>query len=88
MASIITDTKTKLVDETIVPVVTEMMRIFPDGLVITSGLYALFTLSFPFGVFFGSMVEATAIFHAIRYTAVMIPRLSHFSPTRKSCATT
>jgi hypothetical protein len=67
MASIITDTKTKLIDETIVPIVTEMMRIFPDGLVITSGLYALFTLSFPFGVFFGSMVEATAIFHVIRH---------------------
>jgi hypothetical protein len=30
-------------------------------------LYALFTLSFPFGIFFGSMVEATAIFHGIRY---------------------
>ena len=67
MASVITDTKAKLIDDTLVPIVTEMMRIFPDGLVITSGLYALFTLSFPFGIFFGSMVEATAIFHGIRH---------------------
>jgi hypothetical protein len=60
--------KDKFIDNTIVPVITEMMRIFPDGLVITSGLYALLTISFPFSIFFGSMLEATAIFHAIRYS--------------------
>jgi len=72
MASVVTDVKKSLVDNTLVPIVTEMMRIFPDGLVITSGLYALLTLSFPFSIFFGSMLEATAIFHAIRYATSYI----------------
>ena len=49
-----------------VPIVQEMMRIFPDGVVITSGIYALITLSFPFAVMFGSLIEATLIFHVIR----------------------
>lgn len=49
-----------------VPIVQEMMRIFPDGIVITSGIYALITLSFPFAVMFGSMIEATLIFHLLR----------------------
>jgi hypothetical protein len=48
------------------PIVQEMMRIFPDGVVITSGIYALITLSFPFAVMFGSLVEATLIFHVLR----------------------
>lgn len=66
MATVISDFKRGLIDESVVPVVTEMMRIFPDGLVIASGLYALFTMSFPFSIFFVSMIEATAFFHVIR----------------------
>jgi hypothetical protein len=65
---VVMNVKEKFIDNTVVPIVTEMMRIFPDGLVISSGLYALLTISFPFSIFFGSMVEATAIFHAIRYS--------------------
>ena len=83
--SLITQAKQTFVDETLVPVVQEMMRIFPDGLVITSGLYALLTLSFPFGVFFGSMVEATAAFHAIRW-AVSYLNISPMSASSKSYA--
>lgn len=49
------------------PVVTEMMRIFPDGLVIMSGIYAFITLSLAFSIMFISMLEATVLFHAIRY---------------------
>ena len=56
-----------LLKTTIIPVVLEIMRLFPDGLVITSGIYALLTLSYPFAVFFGSMVEATVIFRLIRW---------------------
>ena len=52
--------------DTVAPIVQEMMRIFPDGVVITSGIYALLTLSFPFAVMFGSLVEATMIFHLLR----------------------
>jgi len=47
----------------------EMMRIFPDGLVITSGIYALITQSIPFGIFCMSMLEATAIYHLIRWVS-------------------
>jgi len=54
------------IEKTLLPVVQEMMRIFPDGLVITSGIYALLTLSFPFAVMFASLIEATLIFHLLR----------------------
>jgi hypothetical protein len=47
----------------------EMIRIFPEGLIMASGLYALITLSFPFAVFTGSMVEASLILRGIRYIA-------------------
>jgi hypothetical protein len=53
-------------ETTVLPVIQEMARIFPDGVVITSGIYALLTLSFPFAVMFGSLIEATMIFHLLR----------------------
>jgi len=65
--SLIQKTKEFVVDESIGPIVTEMMRIFPESLVIVSGIFALITISFPFGILFGSLIEATAIFHAMRY---------------------
>jgi hypothetical protein len=85
MASLITKAKQTFIDDSLIPVVQEMMRIFPDGLVITSGLYALLTLSYPFGVFFGSMLEATAAFHAIR-SAVSYLNISPVSASGKSYA--
>jgi hypothetical protein len=45
----------------VTPVAIEILRIFPDALILMSGLFALITLSFPYAVFFGSMLEATAI---------------------------
>jgi hypothetical protein len=66
-AATIAQMPANLLKSTIVPVVLEMMRLFPDGLVITSGIYALLTLSYPFAVFFGSMVEATVIFRFLRW---------------------
>lgn len=51
------------------PVIMEMMRIFPDGLVITSGIYALVTLSIPFGIFCMSMFEAAVLYHLIRWVS-------------------
>jgi hypothetical protein len=80
---IITDIKTTILDQSLVPVVTEMMRIFPDGLVITSGIYALLTLSFPFAIFFMSMLEATALFHAIRQATSYLG-ISPTTPSRTS----
>ena len=56
----------------IIPVTLEMMRLFPDGLVIASGLYALITLSYPFMVFFGSMLEVTVIFRLIQWFSTYV----------------
>ena len=49
-----------------VPVIHEMIRIFPDALFWGIGILALVTLSLPYGVFFGSLVEALGIYHIIR----------------------
>jgi len=63
---------TKWIETNPAAIMQEMMRIFPDGVVITCGIYALLTLSFPFAVLFGSLVEATMIFHLIRTTSTYL----------------
>jgi hypothetical protein len=50
-----------------IPIVLEMIRIFPDGLVITSGIYAMITQSIAFGIFCMSMVEASVLYHILRF---------------------
>jgi len=56
------------------------MSTFPDGLVIISGLFALLTLSMPYGVFFGSMVESSLLFRvfqsAASYLNIMKPTVN------------
>jgi hypothetical protein len=47
----------------------EMVRIFPEGIIMATGFYALLTLSFPFAVFAGSMVEASLVLRAFQYAA-------------------
>jgi hypothetical protein len=69
MAQTLARLKSSVLDNTIVPVVLESIRLFPDGLVIASGVYALFTLSYPFAVMFGTLVEATLLFQVIRGAA-------------------
>ena len=81
--NIFRDMKTRLLDNSLVPVVQEMMRIFPDGLVITSGIYALLTVSFPFSVFFLALLEATAIFYGIRWSTSYL-NISPVSASQKS----
>jgi len=49
------------------PIIMEIMRIFPDGLIITSAVYALITQSIPFAIFSASMLEAAALYHLIRW---------------------
>jgi hypothetical protein len=49
-----------------VSIVQEMIRIFPDGIIMGMGFFALITLSFPYGVFFGSLVESLLPFYALR----------------------
>lgn len=68
---------TGFLQRNVAPVVLEMMSTFPDGLIIISGLFALLTLSMPYGVFFGSMVEASLLFRffqaATGYLNIMRP---------------
>lgn len=52
-----------------IDILLEVMRIFPDGIVVISGIYALFTLSKPFGIFFASLLEATFIYHLLRWAS-------------------
>lgn len=44
----------------------EMLRIFPDGLVMGVGFYALITLSFSYGIFFMTLIESLLVFHGLR----------------------
>jgi hypothetical protein len=46
---------------TMAPIVMEGIRLLPDGIVVGTGLYSLLTLSYPFAVFFGSLVESMFI---------------------------
>ena len=48
-------------------ILLEMIRIFPDGLIITSGIYAMITQSIPFGIFCMSMVEASGVYYLLRW---------------------
>lgn len=49
-----------------VSLLQELLRIFPDGLVMGLGFFALITLSVPYGTFFASLVLSTVFFHALR----------------------
>ena len=59
---------------TLTPIVvaTEIMRIFPDSLVIASGIYAAMIQSFPYAVLFGSLLEATIVFRLLNYMATYL----------------
>lgn len=47
-------------------VVIECMRIFPDALVVGSGIYALLTQSMAYGFFFFSLLEASVVYRLIK----------------------
>jgi hypothetical protein len=47
----------------------ETIRLLPEGIIAASGVYALFTLSLPFTIFFGSMIEASLIYRLIGWMA-------------------
>lgn len=67
MAAALGSLRTHLMEKGLGPVLGEMIRVFPEGLVITSGLYAALTMSLAFGVFFLALVESLVIYHGIRF---------------------
>jgi hypothetical protein len=44
-----------------------MLQIFPDAVFWGTGFLAFVTLSYPFGVFFVSLIEAAIIYHGLNY---------------------
>lgn len=52
----------------IMGVAKELMRIFPDSIIVGSGVFALFLQSFPYFVFFASMLEAKLLFSILAFT--------------------
>ena len=72
-----------------VAVATECARLFPDTLVIGTGIYALFTLSVPFGVMFATLLEATAFYHLIGTASNYLGSPTGYDPriTNKNCRT-
>jgi len=51
-----------------VSLVQELLRIFPDGLLMSVGFFSLITLSYPYAIFFLSLIESLLIFHGLRAT--------------------
>lgn len=72
MASSAEPSSTGFFQRNVVPVVLEMMSTFPEGLIIVSGLFALLTLSMPYGVFFGTMVEASLLFRFFQFATTYL----------------
>ncbi len=74
----------------ITAIIQEMLRIFPDGLILGIGLFSIVTLSFSYGVFFMSLLESLLIFHGLRSVNVFAG-ISRFVDTKasidKRCAT-
>jgi hypothetical protein len=66
----------------IVNVGQEMIRIFPDGLVLVVGLFSLCTLSAPYGMFFAALLESMGIFSIIEALNIVEPRATtgHVNP--------
>jgi hypothetical protein len=53
--------------ETATKLFTDTLKLMPDGIIMASAFFALVTLSFPYAIFFGSMVEAGFLYRAIAY---------------------
>jgi hypothetical protein len=59
-------------DTSLVKVMMESIRIFPDTVIVGTGVFALFTLSIPFAVMFLGLLEASALFHALKYISTFL----------------
>ena len=47
------------------PVIGEILRIFPDGIIWGIGFFSVFTFSYQFGIFFIALIEALLIYYGI-----------------------
>ena len=64
-----------------VRITQEMVRIFPDGLIMGMGFFSMITLSYSYGIFFVSLVESLLVFHGLRavnaYLSIAEPRKAY-----------
>lgn len=65
-------------------VVIECMRIFPDALVVGSGIYALLTQSMAYAILFGSLVEASLVYRLIKLFANYVNLTGRIIPSTDS----
>jgi len=61
----------------------EAVRTFPDGIIIGIGFFSIITLSFPYGVFFVSLLESLLVFHGLRALNTRL-NISDVIPTKAS----
>jgi hypothetical protein len=54
---------------TLAPIGMETIRLFPESIILASGLFALFTISYPMTVFFGTMIETSLMYRLVRSIA-------------------
>lgn len=66
-----------------VSLVQELIRIFPDGLIMSVGFFSIITLSYPYVIFFLSLLESLLIFHGLRATNTHL-NVSTDTPTKDS----
>jgi hypothetical protein len=57
---------------TVFGVPMEMFRILPNSILMMSGLYSILTLSFPYAVFFGSLLEGLAVYTVFKNIALQL----------------
>ena len=73
--------KQSIVDNSIVPVVVGSLRLVPDGLIISSAMFAILTLSFPFAIFSLSMMESALIFRFLQYSSSFLNIVPAYNTT-------
>jgi len=64
-----------------------LLQIFPDAIFWGTGFIAFITLSYPFGVFFISMIQGTAIYHGLNILNESLQIVSRNSLSSSKCRT-
>lgn len=73
------------------PVLGEILRIFPDGILWGVGFFSVLTLSYPFGIMFVALVESLLLYHGIHslntYLGVFTDNSTDKSVSSLACKT-
>lgn len=73
------------------PVLGEVLRIFPDGIIWGVGFFSLLTFSYQYGIFFVALIESLLIYHGIHslntYLGVFTDNSTEKSISSLTCKT-